>query len=64
MLCIMYIIHNNGLLLTDLGDRQVEIGMPVEMVTCKIRLGSDECGMQVYGYKFRPAGLGAPKQSI
>lgn len=39
--------------LTDLGDRPVEIGMPVEMVTRK--LGSDgERGMLVYGYKFRP----------
>ncbi len=39
--------------LTDLGERQVEIGMPVEMVTRK--LGSDgERGMLVYGYKFRP----------
>jgi uncharacterized OB-fold protein len=40
--------------LTDLGDRQVEIGMPVEMVTRKIRSDGDERGMLVYGYKFRP----------
>ena len=38
----------------DLGDRQVEIGMPVEMVTRKIRSDGDERGMLVYGYKFRP----------
>ena len=41
--------------LTDLGDRKVEIGMPVEMVTRKIRSDGDERGMLVYGYKFRPA---------
>ena len=40
--------------LTDLGDRAVEIGMPVEMVTRKIRSDGDERGMIVYGYKFRP----------
>ena len=40
--------------LTDLGDQQVEIGMPVEMVTRKIRQDGDERGMLVYGYKFRP----------
>lgn len=40
--------------LTDLGDQQVEIGMPVEMVTRKIRNDGDERGMIVYGYKFRP----------
>ena len=40
--------------LTDLGDRAVEIGMPVEMVTRKIRSDEDERGMIVYGYKFRP----------
>jgi uncharacterized OB-fold protein len=32
----------------------VEIGMPVEMVTRKIRQDGDERGMLVYGYKFRP----------
>ena len=40
--------------LTNLGDRAVEIGMPVEMVTRKIRSDGDERGMLVYGYKFRP----------
>jgi len=40
--------------LTDLGDQPVEIGMPVEMVTRKLRSDGDERGMLVYGYKFRP----------
>jgi uncharacterized OB-fold protein len=41
--------------LTDLGDSKVEIGMPVEMVTRKLRDDGDERGILVYGYKFRPA---------
>jgi uncharacterized OB-fold protein len=40
--------------LTDLGGQPVEIGMPVEMVTRRIRQDGDERGMIVYGYKFRP----------
>ncbi len=40
--------------LTDLGDREVEIGMPVEMVTRRLRSDGDERGLLVYGYKFRP----------
>ncbi len=44
--------------LTDVDADQVEIGMPVEMVTRKIRSDGNERGMIVYGYKFRPAGLG------
>ena len=40
--------------LTDLGEQSVEIGMPVEMVTRKLRSATDERGMLVYGYKFRP----------
>ena len=40
--------------LTDLGDQPVEIGMPVEMVTRKLRQDGDERGIIVYGYKFRP----------
>jgi uncharacterized protein len=40
--------------LTDLGETPVQIGMPVEMVTRKIREDGDERGMLVYGYKFRP----------
>lgn len=39
--------------LTDIATDEVEIGMPVEMVTRKLRTDGDE-GMIVYGYKFRP----------
>jgi uncharacterized OB-fold protein len=39
--------------LTDVSPDRVEIGMPVEMVTRKVReFGED--GIIVYGYKFRP----------
>ena len=41
--------------LTDLGEQDVEIGMPVEMVTRKIRTDMDDRGIIIYGYKFRPA---------
>ncbi len=41
--------------LTDLGNSDIQIGMPVEMVTRKLRSDGDERGMLVYGYKFRPA---------
>ena len=40
--------------LTDLGETRLEIGMPVEMVTRKLRSDGDERGMLIYGYKFRP----------
>lgn len=40
--------------LTDLGEQPVAIGMPVEMVTRKMRNDGDERGIIVYGYKFRP----------
>ncbi len=40
--------------LTDLGDKKPEIGMPVEMVTRRLQDNSDEQGIIVYGYKFRP----------
>lgn len=40
--------------LTDLGDQPVQIGMPVEMVTRRMRDDGDERGMIIYGYKFRP----------
>jgi uncharacterized OB-fold protein len=40
--------------LTDLGNQPVEIGMPVEMVTRRLRSDGDERGVLVYGYKFRP----------
>jgi uncharacterized protein len=46
--------------LTDLGETPVQIGMPVEMVTRKIREDGDERGMLVYGYKFRPV-LAGPR---
>ena len=39
--------------LTDVSPEEVEIGMPVEMVTRKIREHGDD-GTIVYGYKFRP----------
>ncbi len=41
--------------LTDLGESDVQIGMPVEMVTRRLRSDGDERGMLVYGYKFRPS---------
>ena len=44
--------------LTDLGEQPVEIGMPVEMVTRRIRQDGGPEGILVYGYKFRPVGLG------
>jgi uncharacterized OB-fold protein len=40
--------------LTDLPQEQVEVGMPVEMVTRKLRTDGER-GMLVYGYKFRPS---------
>jgi uncharacterized OB-fold protein len=39
--------------LTDVDPDDVQIGMPVEMVTRKLRTDGEE-GMIVYGYKFRP----------
>jgi uncharacterized OB-fold protein len=39
--------------LADIDPGEVSIGMPVEMVTRKLRTDGDE-GMIVYGYKFRP----------
>jgi len=39
--------------LTDVDKEDVHIGMPVEMVTRKLRSDGEE-GMIVYGYKFRP----------
>lgn len=41
--------------LTDLGDQEVQIGMPVEMVTRKLRSDDGDKGILIYGYKFRPA---------
>lgn len=39
--------------LTDVNRDEVEIGMPVEMVTRKLCVQGDE-GLIIYGYKFRP----------
>lgn len=39
--------------LTDVDESELSIGMPVEMVTRKLRTDGPE-GMIVYGYKFRP----------
>jgi hypothetical protein len=39
--------------LTDIDPDSVEIGLPVEMVTRKLR-DDGEQGVIVYGYKFRP----------
>ena len=40
--------------LTDIDNKSVSIGMPVEMVTRRLRSDGDERGLLVYGYKFRP----------
>ena len=40
--------------LTDVEREKVEIGMPVEMVTRRLREDGSK-GMIVYGYKFRPS---------
>ena len=39
--------------LTDLGHTPLEIGLPVEMVTRKLRTDGQR-GVIIYGYKFRP----------
>jgi uncharacterized OB-fold protein len=39
--------------LTDIANDEVEIGMPVEMVTRKLSAQGEE-GLIIYGYKFRP----------
>jgi uncharacterized protein len=44
--------------LTDVDNSQVQIGLPVEMVTRKLREYGDK-GMLVYGYKFRPFLVGS-----
>jgi hypothetical protein len=45
--------------LTDIDKEDVHIGMPVEMVTRKLRSDGEE-GMIVYGYKFRPTVVAQP----
>ena len=44
--------------LTDLGDEEVYIGMPVEMVIRKLRDDDEGRGLLHYGYKFRPLLVG------
>jgi len=39
--------------LTDVDPAEVQIGMPVEMVTRKLREEGED-GQIIYGYKFRP----------
>ena len=39
--------------LADVEPQEISIGMPVEMVTRKLR-EEGELGMIIYGYKFRP----------
>jgi len=39
--------------LTDVANEDVKIGLPVEMVTRKLKTQGEE-GLIVYGYKFRP----------
>jgi uncharacterized OB-fold protein len=39
--------------LTDMGEQEPKIGMPVEMVTRRLRANGDQ-GIIIYGYKFRP----------
>jgi len=39
--------------LTDVDSREVRVGMPVEMVTRRMREEGEE-GQIIYGYKFRP----------
>ena len=46
--------------LTDVDFADVQIGMPVEMVTRKLRTDGAE-GMIIYGYKFRPMELSIPQ---
>jgi len=44
--------------LTDVEGETIEIGMPVEMVTRKLRDDGSK-GTIVYGYKFRPVIMSA-----
>lgn len=45
--------------LTDIAPAEVSIGMPVEMVTRRLRTHGEE-GTIAYGYKFRPVRFGQP----
>ena len=52
--------YKNEEIINAFGEKQkvktaiVDIGMPLEMVTRKLRQIGDERGLLVYGYKFRP----------
>lgn len=48
--------------LTDVDPEEVQVGMPVEMVTRKIR-EEGEGGLIIYGYKFRPVLKTASEQA-
>jgi uncharacterized OB-fold protein len=48
--------------LTDVPADQVSVGLPVEMVTRRLRAEGEEGGI-VYGYKFRPSGFDRSPQS-
>mgnify|MGYP001037786157 CR=1 FL=1 len=40
--------------ITDVDTNEIEVGMPVEMVTRRLNSSGEE-GAIIYGYKFRPA---------
>ena len=44
----------NGELRSVLNYPELKIGLPVEMVTRRLKNDGDERGIIVYGYKFRP----------
>ena len=45
--------------LTDMENEEAEIGMPVEMVTRRLRTVGEERAL-IYGYKFRPKLIALP----
>lgn len=47
--------------ITDVDNSEVQIGMPVEMVTRKLRDEGDERSLIIYGYKFRPKATSSSK---
>ncbi|NPA26864.1 MAG: Zn-ribbon domain-containing OB-fold protein [Chloroflexi bacterium] len=49
--------------LTDLGDEMPYPGMPVEMVTRRLRTDREARGIILYGYKFRPVLQPSPASS-
>jgi uncharacterized protein len=50
-------------MLTDVDNNKVSIGMPVEMVTRKLREDGDS-GLIIYSYKFRPVLQPAPPEDL